>query len=382
MGNIFLSSFVIQAFTAAVGLFTIPLFAQIAGADELTQYLYVFSIASIASLIFSGISLSLSSSVTERYDEGLNLLKIALLVLPATAFIAIQFGVYWASFPIIVLTILVTEATKGLSINRDEFRSYQLLNLTCRTLVVGFMAVMLLKEIDFEFNFFDIVLIQTIPAIFLGLRFLTNISSKKFILYSPINYYKNNASLIFTRSIASGQEHFIRIALIALISSELVVFYEFLNRLCRQTKGVFDNALSYLIREFERESFIQLRFVMLGIMILIFSFIIFSALGGNDLIEYLLGFNLEINIVTVTIPFFCGYMLLLSTTVLMHYSAANNDFRIFLRISIVRMIAAIAILALMYASFINFIGFIWLSSLVMFLIGVYTLWKLTKKMKI
>ena len=115
---------------------------------------------------------------------------------------------------------------------------------------------------------------------------------------------------------------------------------------------------------------------------IIVSFIIFSFFGGNDLIEYLLGFNLKINIVTVTLPFFCGYMLLLSTTVLMHYSAANNDFKIFLRISIIRMIAAIAILALMYGSFINFIGFIWLSSLVMSLIGVYTLWKLTKKMMI
>ncbi len=382
MGNIFLSSFVIQAFTAAVGLFTIPLFAQIAGADELTQYLYIFSIASIASLIFSGISLSLSSSITERYDEGLNLLKIALLALFAAVFITTQFGIYWTSFPIIILTILITESTKGLSINSDQFRSYQLLNLICRTLVVGSMALMLLIEIDFELDFFDIVLIQAIPAIFLGLRFLINISSKKFIIYSPISYYKNNSSLIFTRSIASGQEHFIRIALIALISSELVVFYEFLNRLCRQTKGVFDNALSYLIREFERESFIQLRFVVLGIIVLIVSFIIFSFFGGNDLIEYLLGFNLNINIVTVTLPFFCGYMLLLSTTVLMHYSAANNDFKIFLRISIIRMIAAIAILALMYGSFINFIGFIWLSSLVMSLIGVYTLWKLTKKMMI
>ena len=382
MGNIFLSSFVIQAFTAAVGLFTIPLFAQIAGPDELTQYLYIFSIASIASLIFSGISLSLSSSITERYDEGLNLLKIALLTLFATVFITTQFGIYWTSFPIIILTILITESTKGLSINRDQFRSYQLLNLICRTLVVGSMALILLIEIDFELDFFDIVLIQAIPAIFLGLRFLINISSKKFIIYSPVSYYKNNSSLIFTRSIASGQEHFIRIALIALISSELVVFYEFLNRLCRQTKGVFDNALSYLIREFERESFIQLRFVVLGIIVLIVSFIIFSFFGGNDLIEYLLGFNLKINIVTVTLPFFCGYMLLLSTTVLMHYSAANNDFKIFLRISIIRMIAAIAILALMYGSFINFIGFIWLSSLVMSLIGVYTLWKLTKKMMI
>ena len=64
-------------------------------------------------------------------------------------------------------------------------------------------------------------------------------------IYFPKDYYLLNGKLSYARAISGSQEHILKLFLINVYSADLVAVYEFVTRLCKQSKAVIDNVLSF-----------------------------------------------------------------------------------------------------------------------------------------
>ena len=277
-----IASFLRQGFTALIGIMAVPTIVAASGTQNFTDYLYFYSLSMIAVLAASGLSLHLSSTFQDKMNAALNLLKFIIITNFVCLGVLVFIGGDYYLIPLIILTFILSEAGKGCSISQYRFHLFQGLNLISKLIVLlSFFAIVELFP-EYEITESHIVLILMFPALVVFLVFVRKpiLNSKR--LYFPIDYYFSNGKLLFSRVISGSQEHILKLILMNIYSPDIISVYEFIMRLCKQSKAVIDNVLSFMVRDFEKRKSFYLRY-LLGT-ILLFS-MYYSTLPQNWVIR-------------------------------------------------------------------------------------------------
>ena len=197
-----------------------------------------------------------------------------------------------------------------------------------------------------------------------------------------IDYYFSNGKLLFSRVISGSQEHILKLILMNIYSPDIISVYEFIMRLCKQSKAVIDNVLSFMVRDFEKRKSFYLRYLLGTILLFSILFYITTKLGDQIIYEmFVLPISKNISGTSIAYLFF-GYMSLLSTTVLLHYAAAKSEFNIILNIAYVRFCLNLLLISLLVQFDLVFETFVQFNAVMLLIIGGFAYWKLTNIFKI
>lgn len=363
-------SFTIQSATAIAGILTVPLLVRLSGSDIFTNYLYYYSLAMIFALFVAGLSLNLSSIFEKKRKIALNLYRWSSLVLLVLSLLLFSMGLDYYLLPIISLTFITSESARGVAISKDNFLLYQKINLFLKlTLIIVLYTLTYEMFAGYHISEHQITFLLAGPSIILFFVFLKNEMISKVKLYFPRDYYALNGKLTISRFISGSQEHIVKIATINVLSSDSVAIYEFFIRICKQSKAVIDNVVSFFVRNFEKKKFFKLRYLLYTQFLFSLIFYIFTLLVGEFLIKNLLFPFINIEILNALPLLFFGYMALLSTTVLLHFNVSESTFSSILQLAIVRLsLNLIMIIFLVYLD-LSLFNLILMSSTIMLIIG-------------
>jgi len=363
-------SFAIQSATAIAGILTVPLIVRLSGSDIFTNYLYYYSLAMILVLFVAGLSLNLSSIFEKKRKIALNLYRWSSLVLLVLSVLLFSMGLDYYLLPIISLTFITSESARGVAISKDNFLLYQKINFFSKlTLIIVLYALSYELFAGYHISEHQITFLLAGPSVILFFIFLKNEMISEVKLYFPRDYYALNGKLTISRFISGSQEHIVKIATINVFSSDSVAIYEFFIRICKQSKAVIDNVVSFFVRSFEKKKFFKLRYLLYTQFLFSLIFYIFTLLVGEFLIKNLLFPFIDIAILNALPLLFFGYMALLSTTVLLHFNVSESIFSSILQLAIVRLsLNLIMIIFLVYLD-LSLFNLILMSSSIMLIIG-------------
>lgn len=375
------ASIILQTLTALTGILNVPLLIMASSLDVFSQYVFMLSISSIISLFTSGLSLNLSSSKDCRRNTALNFYFCIIVSLTLMFSFTQVLNIKWKILFVMIFTIITIEAAKGVSISIQKFQKFQVILLLLKLVTTLFLFILAQNPNSEIITAYQLALVMMFPATILFTIILKTEYNNLKHLYLPFDYINNTKSLTAARILTGSQEHIVKLAIITYFTSEAVAVFEFINRLCKQSKSIIDNALSFLIRSFENEQGFNLRWLIAFQLSTITLFSILTFTFVRFIYSYL---NYEANLLqeAVIVLIFSGYMALLANTIFLHYSAAKNNFRFMVKVSSIRFMYTIGIVTLVHLSFLGFQSFVIMFSLGLIVVGGANFCKLTRILKI